>query len=333
MRQVRGAGRKTAAKRSTKRATKRATKSAPKKAAKRTTKAPSKKRASPAKRGRSVSFAKVWERRIEGWRRFLARNAWVRTYAVLATLTIAVYGVWASGVLPQAGAAISNQTHASLVAAGFTVNRITMSGHEETSPSDIMDAVAVEIGTPIFDVDLAELKARVEELDWVESASVVRALPDTIHVDITEREPFALWQMDGALQVVSADGTVIHSAAVERFSHLPQVVGRGAAEEAQALFAVIDTVPTIATRVRYAVRVSDRRWDLQFDNDMVVQLPELHMAEALTELVRYDEENRLFARAIATVDLRLEDRIVVRPSNSVADDRPQLAPTGRDRET
>ncbi len=298
---------------------------APKRTAKRGARTSPKRTARPKTRGRKFSFARVWERRVEGWRRFFLRHSYLRSYAVLAALTIGAYGVWASGLASRGGDFISAQTHQAVVEAGFTVARITISGHTETSPSEVMNALDVAHGAPIFDLDLGDLRARVESIDWVARATVVRALPGTLHVTIEERQPYALWQNQGVLQVISEDGAVIASAPVGRFSHLRHVVGMGAQVQAAALFSAIDAVPELSPRVRYAVRVSDRRWDLHFDSGVVVQLPERDMEAALGALVAYENDFRLLARAIDTVDLRIDDRIVVRPRSDHPGQRPAFS--------
>ena len=306
MRQVKARGKRATPKRATKR-------TAPKRAAKRATKSSARRKTTPKTRGKKLSAARVWERRIEGWRRLLIRHAYLKNYAALAALTIGAYALWATGIVTRTGDFVALKANAAIVDAGFTVQRVTFSGHIETSPSDVLDALALEIGTPIFAVNLDDLKLRVESLDWVEEATIVRALPGTIHVAINEREPYAVWQYEGQLHIISADGTVIGDARAEDYGHLPHVVGAGAEAEAGLLFTAMETVPQIAPRVRYAVRVSDRRWDLHFDSGVVVQLPERNIADALMALAEYEEEYRLLARAIDSVDLRLGDRIVVRP--------------------
>ncbi len=259
------------------------------------------------------------------------RHAYLRMYAALAALTIGIYAIWAAGLLGHTGNFVSRQTTAVMVAAGFTVQRVTFSGHMETNPGEVMDAMAVEIGMPIFAVDLGEARARVESLDWVEHATVVRALPGTIHVSIGEREPYAVWQHQGALYVIGESGAVIRGADVAAYSHLPHVVGEGAGREARALHEAMETVPELIPRVRYAVRVSDRRWDLHFDSGVVVQLPEQDLGQALVSLAHYESDYRLLARAIDEVDLRLDDRIVIRPR--LDPDSPAFTLPAAERET
>ncbi len=286
-------------------------------ARKKTTKrrAPSKKKASPRRRGKQPTAARVWERRIEGWRRFLGRHAYLRTYALLSVATIALYGVWASGFVERSLHYADEQAQLTLINAGFTVQRITIEGQDQTSPGAVMDALEIEYGDAIFGINLDEMRARVEELDWVDRAIIVRALPGSIHVIIEERQAFAVWQRDGAFRVIAANGDVIETARADQYAHLPQVIGAGANHGAGDLFLAVNATPILAPRVRYAVRVGDRRWDLHLDNGVVVKLPEVDLGGALRALVDYDQEHRLLARAVSIVDMRLADRIVVTPSD------------------
>ena len=50
------------------------------------------------------------------------------------------------------------------------------------------------------------MKARLESLGWVRNALVQRRLPDSVYIGLTEAEPVALWQLDGAFQLMDRTG-------------------------------------------------------------------------------------------------------------------------------
>ena len=108
----------------------------------------------------------------------------------------------------------------------------------------------------------------------VKSATVHKLYPDTLAVTVEERRPFALWQNDGHVSIVSRDGTAIDEMHDQRFARLPFVVGAGANERAPEIVALLDAVPDIKARVRAAVLVAQRRWNLSLDNGVLVRLPE-----------------------------------------------------------
>src|SRR6185312_13821833 len=74
---------------------------------------------------------------------------------------------------------------------GFAVEDIQVEGRQMTRREDILTALGAGRGTPIFSVDPAEAKARLEALPWVRAAAVERRLPDTLFVRLAERQPLA----------------------------------------------------------------------------------------------------------------------------------------------
>jgi cell division protein FtsQ len=110
-----------------------------------------------------------------------------------------------------------------------------------------------------------------------------------------------------------------------RFAELPLVVGKGAETQVGALLALIATQPNLKLRVKAAVRVGERRWNLRLDNGVEVRLPEEGAEAALGELVRLDREQEILARDIKAIDLRFPDRFIVKlPPGS-----PLIAPAQR----
>ncbi|HEX8807865.1 MAG TPA: cell division protein FtsQ/DivIB, partial [Xanthobacteraceae bacterium] len=64
------------------------------------------------------------------------------------------------------------------------------------------------------------------------------------------------------------------------------------------------------------VLVAERRWNLRLTNGMDVRLPENDLQVALDRLVKLDREKNLLSRDIASIDLRLADRVTVRLSDA-----------------
>jgi len=196
--------------------------------------------------------------------------------------------------------------------AGMTVARVLVDGRERTDRQSLIDAVGVSVGESLLAVDIDTARARVAALPWVREASVERRLPDTVVVRIVERRPLALWQNEGAVHVVDADGRVIDGARGREFPELLLVVGPDAPGRAAELLAVVQRAPDLAERIVAAVRVSGRRWNLKLDDGIEIQLPEDDLAGAWSTLVQLEASDQLLARDVQAVDLRLPDRLVLR---------------------
>ena len=71
---------------------------------------------------------------------------------------------------------------------------------------DLRAFLHVEIGTPIFDIDLADRRKRLLSISTIASAKVTRRLPDTLVVEISERDPVARLRRTNLM--LDRDGTV-----------------------------------------------------------------------------------------------------------------------------
>ncbi len=97
------------------------------------------------------------------------------------------------------------------------------------------------------------------------------------------------------------------------FRKLPQIVGAGAPAAAAELLDALTERPLLAEKVSASVRVGERRWNLRLTNGIDVYLPEGHVAVALDKLIQLQHEHAVLDRPLAVIDLRLPDRLVMRP--------------------
>ncbi len=201
---------------------------------------------------------------------------------------------------------------------GLRVAEVVIAGRANTPEPLLLAALGVSRGDPILGFSVEAARARIESLSWVEHVAVERRLPGTIFVQLIERRPFAIWQNQGRFVLIDRDGQVVADQQVSPrdwgpFASLPLVVGAGAPAPAAALLDSLDAWPEIRTRVVASVRVGERRWNLQMRNGTAVMLPEGAVPQALAKLAELQSSDDLLDRPIASVDLRLPDRLAIRP--------------------
>jgi cell division protein FtsQ len=199
-------------------------------------------------------------------------------------------------------------------ALGLRVHEIVVEGRQKTPEALLRAAIGVATGDPILSYSVADARARIETIRWVQNAVVSRRLPDTILVTLTERRPFAVWQHDGKFALIDREGQLVTDSDVGTFSgELPLVVGDGANTAAASLLDALAAQPDIQSRVQAAVRVGERRWNLRLTNGMDVLLPEGAEVQALARLAEMQTTHALLDRPLQALDLRLPDRLVFRP--------------------
>lgn len=195
---------------------------------------------------------------------------------------------------------------------GFEVEEVWVNGLRRTSQEDALAAVGAVRGEPILEFNGEAARARLLELPWVKDAIVARALPNQLHIQLTEREPLALWQLNKHLQVIDAEGKPIRTVDPAQYADLPVMVGKGANQKAKWLMDLVAVEQRIAGRMTAAVFVGERRWNIRIDDRIDVRLPAVAPAEALSRLSALEKEHGLFKRDIVAIDLRLDDRLIVR---------------------
>ena len=229
-----------------------------------------------------------------------------------ALMGLAGWQAWAEGIFDHGTDHATERLVEISARIGFAVVDIIVEGRGETSPDDLRQALGLAHGTPILSFDAAAAHDRLKDLPWVRWAVIERRLPDVIALQIVERRPIALWQKDGQFSLIDSEGVVIPIEDISRFNKLPVVVGTGAAPHAKPLIDILASEPGLASRVRWAVWVGDRRWDLHFEDRVQVKLPEEGAADAWRRLAELERTSGLFARNYSIIDLRLKDRIIVR---------------------
>jgi cell division protein FtsQ len=199
-------------------------------------------------------------------------------------------------------------------ALGMKLDALTVEGRTMTAREDLLAALDVERGSPILSINVANARTAIEALPWVKTAKVERRLPDAVHILLEERTPYALWQREGRYTLVDRDGkAIIDVPAADQT--LPLIVGPDAPAHAAALFEALGTETTLAPRVRAAVRVGGRRWNVyldSFEGGIAIRLPEENIAAAWTRLGALEREHKILERDLDFIDMRLEDRLVVR---------------------
>src|SRR5207302_4856147 len=84
--------------------------------------------------------------------------------------------------------------------------------------------VGGDIGRNVFFIPLDQRKKQLEEIPWIESASVMRLLPNRIAVQVQERTPIAFAQISGRIQLVDAHGVIMELPRNTHYS-FPVVMG------------------------------------------------------------------------------------------------------------
>jgi cell division protein FtsQ len=207
--------------------------------------------------------------------------------------------------------AMRERVTATTAQAGFVVKRVYSEGRVLADDAALAKALEPYYGRPILMVELDQLKARVEQIPWIRTASVGRRLPDTLWIRIDEHRPVARW-LDGTRQVLVSDAQevfLVNNAA--RYKELPLLFGKGAPDRARELLQLVAAEPDLAPHVTGARLVGGRRWDVYLDGRIEVRLPAKHPEAAWRRLAAEQRATAVVTRAVTAIDLRNPDWVTL----------------------
>lgn len=198
--------------------------------------------------------------------------------------------------------------------AGFTVRRIEPKGLARLDPMKVYEIVDSQRGIAMPLVDLRGVREQLMALGWVKEARVSRRLPDTLVVDIVEREPVAIWQSNQRLSLIDADGVELERVRVEAMPDLLLLIGQGAQRQVAGFNGLLTQAPHLRPQITGATWVGGRRWDIRFQTGETLALPEGDAAarRALARFAEMDRRSQMLGRGFVRFDMRDARRMVVR---------------------
>jgi len=108
-------------------------------------------------------------------------------------------------------------------------DNIEVVGMENVTKAQIMEVMGADIGRNIFFVPLSQQKAQLEQIPWVESASVMRFVPNRLKVEIHERTPVAFARVGPRIFLIDAGGTLMELPPKHKYS-FPVILGMNPGE-------------------------------------------------------------------------------------------------------
>lgn len=233
----------------------------------------------------------------------------IATWTIMSMIAAGAIGLSTLFGVPQAaGLALAE----GVGAAGFRVESIEVTGARRMNPMTVYSSVLDQKSRAMPLVDLAQVRGRLKRIGWVADAQVSRRLPNKLVVHIIERQPVAVWQHDGVLALIDANGVALEQILPETLPQLPLLIGQGANRQAQNYRALLDATPAMRPLIKAATWVGNRRWNLLFATGETLMLPEDAPQRALVKFAELDGTRQLLGRGLLRFDMRDPTRLVVR---------------------
>ncbi|HEU4821065.1 MAG TPA: FtsQ-type POTRA domain-containing protein [Qipengyuania sp.] len=274
-------------------------------------------RRSAATRGRNQKARAARTRTMGFMGRALALLPFTEAQLHRAFLTLIFAAIlaaaWGLATVSGATAVVSAEAARVAADAGFRVRHVRVSGTERMNEMAVYERALAHKDQPMPLLDLQALRAELLELPWVADARVSRQLPDTLRIDIVERNEHAVLAKPDHLVLIDAKGNALEPISPAKAKGKLVISGPGAQRMVGELDSLLDAAPALKPQVAAAEWVGNRRWNLTFKTGQLLALPEGERAPAaLVRFAKLDGANRLLGGRVAAIDMRVEGQAAFR---------------------
>jgi cell division protein FtsQ len=220
-------------------------------------------------------------------------------------------------------------------------DQIEVAGAEHVAHAQIMEVMGGDIGRNIFFVPLAQRKQQLEQIAWVESASVMRFVPNRLRIEIHERTPVAFARIGSHISLIDAGGTLMELASNgKRKYSFPVIAGMNAGEPLSTRAARMKNYNELvrdldSSGARYSQELSEvdltdaedvKVVAADANGEVLVHLGSGNYLQRYKTFVTHVQQWRQQFDKLESVDLRYDGQIIVNPDLEGMARQPALTP-------
>ncbi len=254
-------------------------------------------------------------------------------WAALALVVLAILGAFGAGLYRYGKHSWRFRIDSS--------DQIEVANAQHVTRAQILDVMGGDIGRNIFFVPLAQRQQQLEQIPWVESASVMRFVPNRLRIAIHERTPVAFARIGSHISLIDAGGNLMELAPGPKHKYsFPVITGMNANEPISTRAARMKDYNELMRQLdsggaRYSQDISEV--DLSDSEDVKVMTADstggvlVHLGNG-NYLQRYKiyvthvEAWRQQFEKLDSVDLRYDGQIIVNPDLQGITRQPALTP-------
>jgi cell division protein FtsQ len=206
-------------------------------------------------------------------------------------------------------------------------DNVEVTGAQHVSRAQILRIMAPDLSRNVFFIPLAERQKQIEEIPWVESAAVMRLLPNRVKIQVKERTPVAFAQVGSKIELVDATGVMMTTPESQADYSFPVIQGMSATDPLSVRSAQMKIYNTLMRDMdsngsNYSkdinevdlsdpedvkITVADR------DGAVVIHLGSSNYLDRYKIYVGHVQEWRQQYPKLNSVDLRYERQVILNP--------------------
>ena len=242
-------------------------------------------------------------------KRFLRKCALVTTTSLFLTLMIYSSFDKIVSYFDYYSTQCSRYVFKLLLSCGFTIDEVVITGTEFVNKSEILKLV--DKTQLIVYIRLPQLVKDIKSVsEWIKEARVYRILPHTLHIDIDEYKPFAIWRDKNKTSVIDSEGRIITEN--YQINNLVTIEGQNSLSNLKFVKDILENKTELNEHISAFIFVGNRRWNVVLNNGLTIKLPEDNPCSAWNYLNHLQNTTDFTYSDWSIVDMRIVDKIFVK---------------------
>ena len=198
-----------------------------------------------------------------------------------------------------------------LIENGFFIKNVDIKGINHLNQKDILKTINYYNKKNIFNVNLKNIYNEIKQNTWVEEVSIKKIYPNTLKIDLIEKEPIAIWQNKSAYHLITKNGEIILEANLNNFKkHLPIIIGKNAHKNVYSILQILNIDKNLTKNIWSLTFVNERKWDIHFNQGLTIRLPSTSVKEAWEKIILLSEKFNILSLDLTELDLRSSNNVL-----------------------
>jgi cell division protein FtsQ len=204
----------------------------------------------------------------------------------------------------------------------FQIKNIVFTDNEHLTDEELKKLAGIKGRENLIMVSGSKIFSKMVKSQWLRSVSIRKEFPDTLHIRIKEAEPFALLDIKGRLFIVDERGKMLQELKESPIPFLPVISGtpfrnKDVFSEALNFVRVIREKGLLFEKDHIEI-IAHEPQEMSVNLDGVfVKVGVGDYEDKLLRLMEMEEEIKRRKIHVDYIDLRFENRVVVKPVKEV----------------
>ena len=192
----------------------------------------------------------------------------------------------------------------------FKIREVKVENVKKEINDNILSNTSFLLGENIFFVNKNFLLEKFDKLNFIESISIKKKYPSIINIQTKQTNLIAITYLDQKKYFVGQNGNFIIAKHISNKKKLPTIFGKFNPDDYIFLQReLLNQKIDLDEITRYYFH-KNKRWDLYFANNIIIQLPNKNISEAINLFKKFTLKNNINSNSI--IDLRIKNRLILR---------------------